>query len=337
MYDLMTFGELMFRLSPFNSQRLLNAAEWESFLAGSELNVAVGFGALGGKSCFLSKIPDHALGKLARRQVVANGVSDEFLFRDESKEARVGLYFYEKGSSPRKPEAIYDRRNSSFLSFDPEELPDSVWEGIECFHTSGTTLALNPDIRDKAIVLIKKAKEHGVKVSFDVNFRGNLWTGAEAKECIEGILPMIDIFFCTEDTARLTFLKSGTREDMMKEFAKEYDLSYVGTSVRHVHRTKDHDFSSVLYDAARDQFYEEKPYEHIEVVDRIGSGDAYVSGVLYGLLMEDKDPAKAVSYGNAMGVLKNTIAGDFLCTTKEEVLEIMNDHIKTGYVSEVKR
>ncbi len=120
-------------------------------------------------------------------------------------------------------------------------------------------------------------------ISFDVNFRGNLWTGAEARECIAKILPYVDIFFCSEETARLTFGKEGDlHSEIMKSFTEEYPISVVAATQRVVHSPKVHTFGSLIYNAKKDKFYEEEPYQNIEVVDRIGSGDAYISGALYG-------------------------------------------------------
>ena len=152
-----------------------------------------------------------------------------------------------------------------------------MYTASKCFHTTGITLALNEDIRETTIEMIKRFKAAGTLVSFDVNFRGNLWTGDQARECILRILPYVDIFFCSEDTARLTFLKTGTAREMMKSFTEEFPISIVASTQRIVHSPKRHTFGSVIYDAARDEYYEEEPYRDIEV-DRIGSGDAYISG-----------------------------------------------------------
>ena len=153
-----------------------------------------------------------------------------------------------------------------------------------CFHTSGITLALGEKCQRAGVEMIKRFKEQGALISFDVNFRGNLWTGAEARTCIEGILPYVDVFFCSEDTARLTFKKTGTAQEMMKSFTEDYPISVVASTQRIVHSPKRHTFGSVMYDAVKGAFYEEEPYRDIEVVDRIGSGDAYISGALYGII-----------------------------------------------------
>ena len=160
--------------------------------------------------------------------------------RDRSSSARVGIYYYENGAYPRKPKVIYDRNNSSFFSLNIDEIPEDVYTASKCFHTTGITLALNEDIRETTIDMIKRFKAAGTLVSFDVNFRGNLWTGDEARECILRILPYVDIFFCSEDTARLTFLKTGTAREMMKSFTEEFPISIVASTQRIVHSPKRH-------------------------------------------------------------------------------------------------
>ena len=157
------------------------------------------------------------------------------------------------------------------------------------------------------------------------------------RETILKILPYVDIFFCSEDTARLTFLKTGTAKEMMKSFTEEYPISIVASTQRIVHSPKLHTFGSVIYDAARGEYYEEEPYRNIEVVDRIGSGDAYISGALYGLLSSGGDCAKAVAYGNATAAVKNTIPGDLPSSNLDEIETIIQAHNATGYQSEMAR
>ena len=196
---------------------------------------------------------------------------------------------------------------------------------------------MSENIRRTAIEMIKRFKENGTLISFDVNFRGNLWTGPEAKACVEEILPYVDIFFCSEETARLTFLKEGDAKRIMKSFTQEYPISVVASTQRIVHSPKKHTFGSVIYSAKEDCYYEEEPYRNIEVVDRIGSGDAYVSGALYGLLAYDFDCQKALEYGNAAGAVKNTIKGDLPSCSKREMDAIIRNHKHVGPELEMDR
>ena len=185
--------------------------------------------------------------------------------------------------------------------------------------------------------MIRRFKEGGALISFDVNFRGNLWTGDEARECIEQILPYVDIFFCSEETARLTFLKKGDAKSIMKSFTKDYPISIVASTQRIVHSPKIHTFGSVIYDARNDHFYEEEPFRNIEVVDRIGSGDAYVSGVLFGLLSDPDNCQRALEIGNATSAVKNTIPGDLPSSGLREIENVIRSHKSTGPQPEMAR
>lgn len=329
-FDLLTLGQLLLRLSPPDNDRLSRGDTFVKQVGGAELNVAVGAALLGLHTGVISKLPSHDIGSFMKGKIRSFGVSDDFFLYDTSPSARVGIYYYENGAYPRKPKVIYDRNDSSFYSLSTCEIPPEAYTASKCFHTTGITLALNRTIRDTAIEIVRRFKEAGTLVSFDVNFRGNLWTGDEARECILRILPYVDIFFCSEDTARLTFGKTGTAREMMKSFTEEFPISIVASTQRIVHSPKRHTFGSVVYDAARNEYYEEEPYRDIEVVDRIGSGDAYISGALYGLLSSGGDCSRAVTYGNATAAVKNTIPGDLPSSNLEEIEAIIKAHGQTG-------
>mgnify|MGYP000767545056 FL=1 len=198
-------------------------------------------------------------------------------------------------------------------------------------------MGLGGPVRENAIEMMKKFKEKGARISFDVNFRGNLWTGDEARDCITKILPIVDIFFCSESTANLTFGKTGDIKEILKSFSDEYDIAVVAATQRIVHSPKSHTFGSVIYEKKTDSYYEEKPYEKIEVVDRIGSGDAYISGFLYGLLKENGNCQDALEYGNAASAMKNTVSGDMLCTDPQEMQQTIEMHHNIGQDFEMKR
>ena len=336
-FDLLTLGEVLLRLSPKENKRIVRSTEFESHVGGAELNVASGVSLLGLHTGIISKLPANAIGELARSKVRSMNVSDDYLVYDDDKDARLGVYYYENGAYPRKPRIVYDRKNTSINKLTVDDYDDKIYSDTRCFHTSGITLALSPELRATAVEMIKRFKAQGAIISFDVNFRGNLWTGAEAKECIESILPYVDIFFCSEDTARLTFLKEGDAKSIMKSFTEEYPISIVASTQRIVHSPKRHTFGSIIYSAKDDTYYEEAPYTDIEVVDRIGSGDAYISGVLYGLLAHPGEYQRALEYGNAISALKNTIPGDLLCTDLKEIQGIIKEHKSTGRIAEMDR
>ncbi|WP_426348140.1 sugar kinase [Alloiococcus sp. CFN-8] len=325
-FDLLALGEILLRLSPPYNERLVRGDILQKQAGGAEFNVVSGVSLLGLRTGIISRIPANDIGTFVKNHIRFCNVSDDYLIYDKSEDSRLGIYFYENGAHPRKPRIVYDRLNTSMKKISIEDIPDSIYSSTKCFHTSGITLALGEQVRKTAVEMIRRFKEKGALISFDVNFRGNLWTGDEARECIESILPYVDIFFCSEDTARLTFHKDGDIRSMLKSFTEDYPISIVAATQRIVHSPKHHTFGSIIYNSSEDKYYYEEPYKNIDVVDRIGSGDAYISGVLYGLLAHAFDCRKALEYGNATGAVKNTIPGDLPSSDLREIDTIIKVH-----------
>ena len=336
-FDLLALGEVLLRLSPPSNERLVRGETLQKQVGGAELNVVSGVSLLGLRTGIISKLPANDIGTYAKNRIRFCGVSDDYLVYDDSHDARLGVYYYENGAYPRKPGIVYDRMYTSINKIAVSDFEEELFASTRCFHTSGITLALSSQCRKTAVEMRKRFKEAGALISFDVNFRGNLWTGNEARECIEEILPYVDIFFCSEDTARLTFLKEGDAKSIMKSFTETYPISIVASTQRIVHSPKVHTFGSVIYDARKNTFYEEEPYRNIEVVDRIGSGDAYVSGVLYGLLSKPDDCQRALEIGNATSAVKNTIPGDLPSSDLREIETVIKAHKTIGPQLEMER
>lgn len=335
-FDALAFGEILLRLSAPVNERMVSGAVFEKRAGGAELNVVSGISLMGLRTGIISKIPKNELGTFVKNNIRFCGVSDDWLIYDEGQDARLGIYYYEHGVYPRKPTVVYDRKNASINTIKIEDIPESIYNSTRLFHTSGISLALSDQSRSTAESLIKKFKAAGAMISFDVNFRANLWSEADAKKYIERILPYVDILFISEETSRRTFGKTGELADILKSFATEYDISVLASTERKIISPKKHTFGSTIYSAKEDKIYKEAPYENIEVVDRIGSGDAYVSGVLYGLL-EYQDCQKALEYGNAASAVKNTVLGDLPSSDKKEIDRIIDAHHSTGYQSEMNR
>lgn len=335
-FDVISCGEIIMRLSPAIGKILVQDGPLDRNLGGAELNVVTGISTLGGKTSFLSKIPDHDLGIYAKRCIDLSGVNSDYLVYDSSKNKRLALYYYEYGSSPRKPSVVYDRNDSSFQFLHSNEINSEVYSSTKIFHTSGISLGLCENSKTLVKELIKNFKKGGALISFDVNFRRNLWGNEEnARKEIVTILPEIDILFASEETLRKMFKQAGTMEEIMKNFAKDNNISLLISTQRTVNSPKSHNFTSIIYSAIEDKFYSEKSYDNIEIVDRIGSGDAYVAGALYGLTTFDC-PLKALKYGNALGSLKNTLLGDVVAFSKNTVDSIIKDH-EEGSSSEMNR
>ncbi|MGL6131912.1 MAG: sugar kinase, partial [Fusobacteriaceae bacterium] len=262
-YGVVSFGEIMMRLSSPINEMIFQGNSFEKQIGGSELNVVAGLESLGIRGGVLTKIPDNELGRFVKKMVRAYGVSDDFLIYDNSKEKRLGLYYYEYGAYPRKPSVIYDRANSSFTNLNISDIPKDIYNSAEIFHLSGITLGLTSAVREVSIELIKEFKKSGSLISFDVNYRSTLWNEDEAKEIIEAILPYLDILFISEESLRKMFGREGELREIMKSFAKDYDVKVIATTKRTVKSPKKHDFTSIIYEKDEDTFYEETPYVDI--------------------------------------------------------------------------
>ena len=336
LFDLITFGEIMLRLSPPRHERITDGDIFEKRAGGAELNVASGVALLGLRTGIISKLPANKLGTFLKNRIRFVGVSDDFLVYDDSDDARLGLYYYEMGAAPRKPTIVYDRKDSSATRIRLDEIPAGVFTSTRMFHTSGISLALCSGMREVAVELIRRFKEGGAMISFDVNYRANLWSEEEARQTIQQILPMVDILFVSEETSRRMFQKTGALPDIMRSYAQQYGVKMVATTQRTVLSPRKHNFTSTVYCAENDTFYTEHPYENIDVIDRIGSGDAYVAGVLFGMLKYG-DPQQAMRFGNATSSVKNTVPGDLPSSDLGEIERIIREHNSSEPVSEMNR
>jgi 2-dehydro-3-deoxygluconokinase len=336
-FDLITFGETMLRLSPPVNELINKSNTFTKHAGGAELNVASGVSLLGLRTAIITRLPDNQLGTFIKNRIRSSSVSDDYIIFDKSPEARVGVYYYENGAYPRKPTVVYDRKHSSITKIKPEEIPEDIYGKTRMFYTSGITLALSEATRNLAIDMIKKFKAAGAQIAFDVNYRANLWDEDTARTTIKQILPYLDILFISEESCRRMFKKTGTLQDMHREFCRDYpNIQLIASSEREVISPKVHSFTSTVYLKRLDKFFHEEPYKDIDVVDRIGSGDAYCAGVLFGLLKFD-DAQTAVEFGNATCATKNTIFGDLPVSDYDEIKSIIDAHKSKGKQSEMNR
>ncbi len=333
-YDMIGFGEVMLRLSPQGTDKISKSSFFEKNAGGSEFNVMSGAAMLGIRTGLITKLPESKLGHYIRNMIRYGDVSDDYIIYDTSSQARLGVYYYEQGAYPRKASVVYDRANSSINTLKIEEIPSDIYDKTAVFHVSGISLALNENLKYTIIELIKRFKKAGACISFDVNYRANLWDEETAKKCVEGIFPYVDILFVSEETSRRMLKRTGTLQEIMKGYSDNYGCKVVSTTRREVVSPRVHNFSSQIY--YNGVFYEEKPYEGIEVVDRIGSGDAYLSGALFAMVKYD-DMNKAVQFGNAMAAVKNTTGGDMSCSSLPEIQGIIKSHLATGHQDEMNR
>ena len=306
-YDLITMGEVLLRMVAEGDQRISDCTSFTRYVGGSELNVAGGAARLGLKTAILTRVPANDIGYSTLAAMRRMAVSDALVSFDGSKAARLGVYYFENGLAPRKPKVVYDRVNTSFYGVSLNGLPADIYSSTRVFHTSGITLALD-SVRDTAIEAIRRFKAAGALISMDVNYRAALWDEEKAKAVITSVLPMVDILFVSEESSHRMMGMTGTLEDIQRNYTALYGTQLVATTMRKVYSATQHGWSSHVYVAQTDSFVSGEPYD-VRVADRIGSGDAYVSGALYGLLRKGNQDAIA-AYGDAMGALKCTIHGD---------------------------
>ena len=333
-YDLIGMGEVMLRLSPPGKEKISQSETFEKNAGGSELNVVSGAAMLGLRSAIITKLPKSKMGHFIRNKIRYGNVSDDHIAYDTSPRNRLGIYYYESGVYPRKSSCIYDRAASSMCSLRMDEIDPDVFNQTKIFHISSITLALDPGLRETALEIIRRFKETGTLISFDVNYRAALWSEEEAKPVIESIFPLVDLLFVSEETSRRMLQRKGTLEEIMQGYAKDYGCRLVATTRREVVSTTRHNFNSkILFEG---KFYEEHPYNEIEVIDRIGSGDAYLAGVLYGLV-KNRDIVRALEVGNALSAVKNTVQGDMSASSIDEIRQVINSHKATGPQDEMVR
>jgi 2-dehydro-3-deoxygluconokinase len=315
MYDVVTFGEAMIRLSPPHFQRLGQTPSLDVNAGGAELNVAVGVTRFGMKSAWVSKLPKNGLGYLIRSRAQGFGVDCSHIVW--SDQGRVGLYFVEFGASPRASSVLYDRAGSAISLIKPGEVDwAKVFSGSKHFHLSGITPALSSSAAETAVEALKAAKKAGCTVSYDLNYRKKLWTPAEAKKTQEPMMADIDILITTEEDTNVVFgIKEKDYETAAQRLAQTFKFQVVAITLREDLSVWRNNWTAIAYQDGK--IFRDRKYE-VEIVDRVGAGDSFTSGFLYGWLKE-KDVEKGVRYGNAFAALKHTLPGDFNWSTREEV------------------
>lgn len=336
-FSVLGLGEVMLRLSPTGKERISYSETFEKKAGGSELNIVSGISMLGLRTGIITKLPRNEIGKFIKHKIRFTGTSDDYVVYDDGDDKRLGVYYYESGAYPRPHVVSYDRANSSFTRFREDELPCNIYNETNIFHTCGITLALDEVLRDNVINIIKKFHDAGALISFDVNYRATLWDEDTARNTIKKILPMIDILFVSEETSRRMFQMTGTLEEIHKKFYQKYpNLQIIASTKRTVISPQKHNFSSLVYDCKEDKHFSEVPYNNIDVVDRIGSGDAYVAGALYGLI-KYRSIEKMAQYGDAMAATKDTVLGDITQCDIVDIERIIKAHTSTGPKDEMVR
>jgi len=314
-YDVITFGEAMIRLSPPDYARIEQANTFNISVGGGELNVAVGVARLGLNSAWISILPNNPIGYFTRNKVAETGVDTSLI--KFSNEGRMGLYFVEFGASPRRSKVIYDRKFSSISLINSDDFNFKEILKTRLLHVSGILPALSKSCRLATKSSLISAKENGSLVSFDVNYRAKLWNEDEALKCLTDLVEHIDILITTEeDTERVFKITGRDYYEVAKKLQKKFNFKVVAITLREDVSVLRNNWTAIAYDG--DKFYKDKKYD-IEIVDRFGGGDSFSAGFIYGYLTENKNIESAVKYGNAFSALKQTNPTDFCWSTVDEL------------------
>ncbi len=333
MPDVVTFGEAMIRLVPPDFMRLEQTTSLDVQVGGGELNVAAGVCRLGLTSAWVSRLPKNPLGRMLENRARQAGVdTSHVVWADKS---RLGLYFVEFGAAPRASSVLYDRADSAISRIQPGEADwAAAFKGARWFHVSGITPALSDSAAAVTREALEAAKKAGVPTSYDLNYRGKLWTPDEAQACQEPLMSLVDVLITTEeDTSTVFKIKAPNtgkpseftevRADAYKEVARKlqekFKFKAVAITLRENPLVWRNTWTAIAY--ADGKFYDDVKYD-LEVVDRVGGGDAFSAGFIFGYL-EKKTYEAAVRYGNAFSALKHSNPGDFCWATRAEVESLL--------------
>lgn len=322
------FGEIMMRLNPEGYYRLLQANKFEVSYAGGEANVAVSLANLGAESAFVSRVPDNDLGRCAVNELRRYGVDTAGVARGGN---RLGVYFVERGASQRASKVIYDRAGSSIAT---AEAKDFDWrkllQGADWLHFTGITPALGANLPAICLEACRTARELGVTVSCDLNYRKNLWSREQAGEVMAGLMPYVDVCIANEEDAADVFgirakgtdIEAGKLEqagyvEVARQLAECFGFKKVAITLRGSISASENDWGGMLYDTARGEAHFSPTY-HLKIVDRVGGGDSFGGALIYALMSQYTDQ-DAVNFAAAASCIKHSIEHDFNLTTVSEV------------------
>ncbi|MGI6148020.1 MAG: sugar kinase [Firmicutes bacterium] len=326
MNKVVTFGEIMLRLSPPGHGRFVQADSFDVVYGGGEANVAVSLANYGLDAHFVTKVPAHEIGQCAINSLRRYGVGTSYIARGGE---RLGIYFLEHGASQRPSKVIYDRANSAISQVKPGEFDwHTILEGARWFHFTGITPALGEGPAAVVLEAVQAAKKLGVTVSVDLNYRKKLWTPAQANKVMSGLMPYVDVVIANEEDAEKVFgIKAGESNitqgklseagyrEVAQQLVERFGFKKVAITLRESLSASINNWSGLLYNT--EEFFRSRIYT-IHIVDRVGGGDSFAAGLIYGLIsgMSDKD---ALEFAAAASCLKHTILGDFNLVSASEV------------------
>lgn len=344
MRNVVTFGEIMMRLSPPGFQRFTQARSFDVVYGGGEANVAASLAQFGVPTEFVTRVPDNDLGDACIAYLRSYGVGTKHILRGGS---RLGIYFIEVGAVQRPSKVIYDRDGSAVATIQPGMVDwDAVFSDACWFHWTGITPAISESLAATCLEAIRAAKRHGITISCDLNYRKKLWNwGRKASEVMPELVSLADIAVGNEEDAEQVFGIKAPGVDVeagrLSADAYEYvcaklherfpNLGTIAITLRGSISASHNTWSAVLWHDGT--LFSGPEYNITHIVDRVGGGDAFSAGLIYGLLMFGEDYQKILNFAVAASCLKHTVFGDFNCATVQEVEALL----KTGGSGRVQR
>ena len=319
-----TFGEAMLRYTPPGNERLERTERLDVTVGGAELNTAATLACLETPAAWISQLPDTPLGRAIARQGRAAGVDVTGVTWVPESFGRTGIYYLEEASDPRPSAVYYDRADSAFARMTPGTFDwPALLDGAAALHVSGITPAVGAGPRAETMAAIRAANASGIPVSFDLNYRSKLWSESEARACFVEIVPLVSILFASRSGLATFFGLNGDHETVLRASRER-----LGVSVTVLSRKKAKASRSVRLGCVAmgpDGELVDGAWRKVEVVDRLGGGDAFAGGFLAGYLHNPADLERAVALGGAAQALKHTMPGDLLTASAAEIEASVED------------
>lgn len=317
-----TIGEIMMRLTTPGHERFVQADQYQVSFGGAEANVAISLAQFGMSTSHVTAFPQNDLGQKAKAYLKQMAVNCDFVY---DHEGRMGLYFLENGSMQRASRIIYDRFDSSFSNFDGKDIRwDEVFDDVDWFHWTGITPAISQNAADMLLKAVQVAHKKGVKISGDINYRRNLWQyGKEPLEIMPELIRYCDVIVAgSSDFENCMDIQVNDWVDACFQAKKDFPkLKYITKTKRQSISASHNQLKGILWNGS--EVLKSKTYEITHIVDRVGGGDAFIAGLIYGLLhFEDQE---ALDFATAASVLKHSIPGDANLVTVEEVLNLVQE------------
>lgn len=330
MHRIITLGEIMLRLSPPGYERILQTDSFDVKFGGGEANVAVSLANYGEAAAFVSAVPDNLMGQAAVNSLRQYGVDTSHILRSGK---RLGIYYLEKGASQRPSKVIYDRAGSSISETGMGQFDwEAIFSGADWLHFTGITPALSDAAAELCLEAVKQAKAKGLSVSCDLNYRKNLWSKEKAGLVMEALMPYVDLCIANEEDAADVFgikakhtdINQGSLDrdgyiEVANELIRRFGFKRVAITLRESVSASTNNWSALLTDGTNYHFATKYT---IQIIDRVGGGDSFGAGLIYGLLNLDSDQ-KALEFATAASCLKHSIEGDYNLVSVDEVTSLM--------------